>query len=131
MVDRENGMPARWAARTPPISPSECMKRVNPVGAIPNGRALRAPAISVLRSVELLPRILHGVAAPDLSVEIAGARSALPFGIAPTGFTRFMHAEGEDAGAAAAAPLAPAAVSYKKNRAHETSRIISVSVFFV
>ncbi|KWW41416.1 MULTISPECIES: alpha-hydroxy acid oxidase [Micrococcus] len=57
----------------------------------------------VFDSVELLPRILHGVAAPDLSVEIAGARSALPFGIAPTGFTRFMHAEGEDAGAAAAA----------------------------
>lgn len=53
-------------------------------------------------SVELLPRILHGIAAPDLSVEIAGTRSALPFGIAPTGFTRFMHAEGENAGAAAA-----------------------------
>ncbi|MDY6054875.1 alpha-hydroxy acid oxidase [Micrococcus sp.] len=60
-------------------------------------------AREVFDSVELLPRILHGVAEPDLSVEIAGAHSALPFGIAPTGFTRFMHSEGEDAGAAAAA----------------------------
>lgn len=56
----------------------------------------------VFDSVELVPRILHGVAAPDLSVDIAGTHSALPFGIAPTGFTRFMHTEGEDAGAAAA-----------------------------
>ncbi|MGD6980687.1 MULTISPECIES: alpha-hydroxy acid oxidase [Citricoccus] len=54
-------------------------------------------------STELLPRILHGTAEADLSTTIAGGPSALPFGIAPTGFTRFMHAEGEDAGAAAAA----------------------------
>lgn len=54
-------------------------------------------------ATELMPRILHGTATADLSVEIAGTRSALPFGIAPTGFTRFMHAEGEDGGAAAAA----------------------------
>ena len=31
-----------------------------------------------------------------------GHRSALPFGIAPTGFTRMMQAEGEIAGATAA-----------------------------
>jgi L-lactate dehydrogenase (cytochrome) len=54
-------------------------------------------------STELLPRILHGTAEADLTTTIAGGPSALPFGIAPTGFTRFMHAEGEDAGAAAAA----------------------------
>jgi L-lactate dehydrogenase (cytochrome) len=53
-------------------------------------------------SVELLPRILHGTEQVDLSTEIAGRRSALPFGIAPTGFTRFMHAEGEEAGVRAA-----------------------------
>ena len=53
-------------------------------------------------AVELLPRILHGIAAPDLSTPIAGSRSALPFGIAPTGFTRFMHAEGEIGGVRAA-----------------------------
>ncbi|GEC98579.1 alpha-hydroxy-acid oxidizing enzyme [Kocuria varians] len=53
-------------------------------------------------SVELLPKILHGTDAADLSTEIAGFRSALPFGIAPTGFTRFMHAEGEIGGVRAA-----------------------------
>jgi L-lactate dehydrogenase (cytochrome) len=54
-------------------------------------------------AVELLPRILHGTEKVDLSTSIAGGTSALPFGIAPTGFTRFMHAEGEDAGATASA----------------------------
>lgn len=53
-------------------------------------------------SVELLPRILHGTDTADLSTEIAGFRSALPFGIAPTGFTRFMHSEGEIGGVRAA-----------------------------
>ncbi|MFI8411162.1 alpha-hydroxy acid oxidase [Paeniglutamicibacter gangotriensis] len=52
-------------------------------------------AREVFDSVELIPRILHGTAEPDLSTAIAGEASALPFGIAPTGFTRFMHAEGE------------------------------------
>jgi L-lactate dehydrogenase (cytochrome) len=33
---------------------------------------------------------------------VLGGRSSLPFGIAPTGFTRIMHTEGERAGAAAA-----------------------------
>lgn len=54
-------------------------------------------------SVTLMPRILHGTAAADLTTPIAGGVSALPFGIAPTGFTRFMQSEGEDAGATAAA----------------------------
>nr|WP_314315838.1 alpha-hydroxy acid oxidase [Kocuria rhizophila] len=53
-------------------------------------------------SVELLPRILHGTDTADLSTEITGFRSALPFGIAPTGFTRFMHSEGEIGGVRAA-----------------------------
>jgi L-lactate dehydrogenase (cytochrome) len=38
----------------------------------------------------------------DTSREVLGGTSALPFGIAPTGFTRLMRAEGEEAGAAAA-----------------------------
>ncbi|GAA4364042.1 alpha-hydroxy acid oxidase [Paeniglutamicibacter cryotolerans] len=54
-------------------------------------------------AVELIPRILHGTAEVDLSTSIAGGRSALPFGIAPTGFTRFMHAEGETGAVRAAA----------------------------
>lgn len=60
------------------------------------GREITATrARQVFDSVELLPRILHGTAHSDLSTTIAGAPSALPFGIAPTGFTRFMHSEGE------------------------------------
>ncbi|WP_372698841.1 alpha-hydroxy acid oxidase [Arthrobacter sp. JSM 101049] len=53
--------------------------------------------------VELRPAILAGHPAVDLSTTIAGAHSALPVGIAPTGFTRFMHSEGEEAGVGAAA----------------------------
>lgn len=52
---------------------------------------------------ELIPTMLQGHGEVDLSTTIAGGTSALPFGIAPTGFTRFMHTEGEDAGASAAA----------------------------
>lgn len=53
-------------------------------------------------AVELLPRILHGTEKVDLTTTIAGGPSALPFGIAPTGFTRFMHSDGEDGGSVAA-----------------------------
>lgn len=68
------------------------------------GREITAHrARQVFDSVELLPRILHGTASADLSTTIAGGASALPFGIAPTGFTRFMHSEGEIGGSRAAA----------------------------
>jgi L-lactate dehydrogenase (cytochrome) len=43
------------------------------------------------------------VSAVDTGVSVLGGTSALPFGIAPTGFTRMMNTEGERAGAAAAA----------------------------
>ena len=56
----------------------------------------------VFANVELLPRILHGVDAPDTSTTIAGQNFNLPFGIAPTGYTRMMHAEGEVGGVRAA-----------------------------
>jgi L-lactate dehydrogenase (cytochrome) len=39
----------------------------------------------------------------DTSRLVLGERAELPFGIAPTGFTRLMHTEGEIAGATAAA----------------------------
>lgn len=67
------------------------------------GREITARrARQVFDSVELLPRILHGTAHSDLSTTIAGAAAKLPFGIAPTGFTRFMHSEGEIGGSRAA-----------------------------
>ncbi|HET8795716.1 MAG TPA: alpha-hydroxy acid oxidase [Arthrobacter sp.] len=52
--------------------------------------------------VEFHPSILNDVSNVDTSTTILGDRSALPFGIAPTGFTRLMQTEGEIAGAGAA-----------------------------
>ncbi|WP_152649862.1 alpha-hydroxy acid oxidase [Demequina oxidasica] len=61
-----------------------------------------ARARQAFRDIEFHPAILRDVSAMDTSVEIFGERSALPFGIAPTGFTRMMQSEGERAGACAA-----------------------------
>ena len=44
-VDSVNGMPAAPAADAPAISPSVCIRRVKPVGAMPNGSADRPPRI--------------------------------------------------------------------------------------
>jgi len=61
------------------------------------GRARQA-----FRDVELHPSILRDVSTVDTSATVFGGPSALPFGIAPTGFTRLMQTEGEIAGAGAA-----------------------------
>lgn len=52
--------------------------------------------------VEFTPRVLRNVAEVDLNVTMLGQVSALPFALAPTGFTRMMHHTGERAVAAAA-----------------------------
>ncbi|KUF06329.1 alpha-hydroxy acid oxidase [Leucobacter sp. G161] len=52
--------------------------------------------------IEFHPDILRPAEHVDTSVEVLGGSSALPFGIAPTGFTRLMQTEGEIAGATAA-----------------------------
>ena len=54
------------------------------------------------QDVEFHPEVLRDVSTVDTSVDVLGGPSALPFGIAPTGFTRLMQTEGERAGAAAA-----------------------------
>ena len=59
-------------------------------------------ARQAFRDIEFNPGILRGAAEVDTSCEIFGGGSALPFGIAPTGFTRLMQTEGEVAGAGAA-----------------------------
>lgn len=59
--------------------------------------------LAVFRDVELRPQVLRDVGEVDLSVEVLGRRSALPVGLAPTGFNRMMHAAGESAAARAAA----------------------------
>ena len=53
-------------------------------------------------SVTFNPRVLRDVSNIDLSTKMLGKKSALPFGIAPTGFTRMMQTEGEIAGCTAA-----------------------------
>ena len=53
--------------------------------------------------MEFVPSILRDVSTVDTTREVLGQRVALPFGIAPTGFTRMMQTEGEIAGATAAA----------------------------
>jgi L-lactate dehydrogenase (cytochrome) len=53
--------------------------------------------------IELHPSILRPAEHVDTTMTILGGPSALPFGIAPTGFTRLMQTEGEVAGASAAA----------------------------
>jgi len=54
------------------------------------------------RDIEFHPEVLRDVADVDTTATVFGAKSALPFGIAPTGFTRLMQTEGETAGAGAA-----------------------------
>lgn len=53
--------------------------------------------------IQFNPAILRDVSKVDTGWEVLGKRVELPFGIAPTGFTRMMHTEGEIAGATAAA----------------------------
>lgn len=61
-----------------------------------------ARARQAFLDIEFHPSILRNVPVVDTTCEVLGGTSALPFGIAPTGFTRLMQAEGEEAGAAAA-----------------------------
>ena len=62
------------------------------------GRARQA-----FEDIEFHPAILRDVSTVDTGWDVLGQRVELPFGIAPTGFTRMMHTEGEIAGATAAA----------------------------
>ena len=59
-------------------------------------------ARQAFKDVEFHPSILNDVSNVETSCEVFGGPSALPFGIAPTGFTRLMQTEGELAGASAA-----------------------------
>ncbi len=62
------------------------------------GRARQA-----FEDIQFNPSILRNVSVVDTSSTVLGGPVALPFGIAPTGFTRMMQTEGEIAGASAAA----------------------------
>ncbi|WP_374009137.1 alpha-hydroxy-acid oxidizing protein [Leifsonia sp. LS-T14] len=66
------------------------------------GELSLARARQAFQDVEFHPSILRDVSTVDTSCTIWGGPSVLPFGIAPTGFTRLMQTEGETAGAGAA-----------------------------
>ena len=59
-------------------------------------------AKQAFEDIEFHPEILKPTPNIETSVEILGGSSALPFGLAPTGFARMMQTEGEIAGAGAA-----------------------------
>lgn len=61
-----------------------------------------ARARQAFEDIEFQPRILRDVSEVDLSTTVLGKKSAMPFAIAPTGFTRMMQTEGEQAGSQAA-----------------------------
>jgi isopentenyl diphosphate isomerase/L-lactate dehydrogenase-like FMN-dependent dehydrogenase len=61
-----------------------------------------ARARQAFEDIEFQPRILKDVSDVDLSSTVLGKKVAMPFAIAPTGFTRMMHTEGEQAGSQAA-----------------------------
>ncbi len=66
------------------------------------GEISLARARQAFQDIEFHPSILRDVSTVDTSCEIWGGPSSMPFGIAPTGFTRLMQTEGEVAGAGAA-----------------------------
>ncbi len=59
-------------------------------------------ARQAFEDIEFHPSILRDVSKLDTTTTVLGGTSAMPFGIAPTGFTRLMQTEGETAGAGAA-----------------------------
>ncbi len=62
-----------------------------------------ARARQAFEDIEFHPAILRDVSTVSTGWDVLGAPVAMPFGIAPTGFTRMMQTEGETAGAHAAA----------------------------
>ena len=61
-----------------------------------------ARARQAFEDIQFNPSILRDVSKVDTATTVLGGPAALPFGIAPTGFTRMMQTEGEIAGASAA-----------------------------
>lgn len=61
-----------------------------------------ARARQAFEDIQFNPAILRDVSNVNTGWNVLGAPVSLPFGIAPTGFTRLMHSEGEIAGASAA-----------------------------
>jgi isopentenyl diphosphate isomerase/L-lactate dehydrogenase-like FMN-dependent dehydrogenase len=71
-------------------------------GAADEELTLRANR-AALRRWRFRPRVLRDVSEPDLSTSVFGSGLSAPIGLAPTGFTRVFHPDGELAVARAAA----------------------------
>ena len=84
------------AKRRTPIGPFDYTD-----GAADGELGLRR-AREAFEDIEFTPEILRDISKVDLSTTVLGERSELPFGLAPTGFTRMMHSLGERAVVAAA-----------------------------
>jgi L-lactate dehydrogenase (cytochrome) len=70
-------------------------------GAADEELTLRANR-AALRRWRFRPRVLRDVSEPDLSTSLFGSELPVPLGLAPTGFTRVFHPDGELAAARAA-----------------------------
>lgn len=103
-----NGKKRRLDAALTTYDLRRIAKRRTPAAAFDYTDGGAEGEISMTRSrqafedIEFHPDILKPAAHVDTSTTILGGLSALPFGIAPTGFTRLMQTEGEIAGAGAA-----------------------------
>ena len=62
-------------------------------------------ARQAFEDIEFHPGVLTDVSTVDTTTEVLGGTSAMPFGIAPTGFTRLMQTAGAGAAGAAGIPF--------------------------
>ncbi|WP_336212783.1 alpha-hydroxy acid oxidase [Nonomuraea sp. LPB2021202275-12-8] len=67
------------------------------------GEVSLARSVAAFARVEFRPRVLRDVAEAPTAVDVLGRRIGMPVVLAPTGFTRMMHRDGERAVARAAA----------------------------
>ena len=76
-------------------------KKVTPIGPFDYTDGAADSEISLSRAraafenIEFQPKILRDVANVDLTTTLLGKKMNMPVGIAPTGFTRMMHTDGE------------------------------------
>lgn len=62
-----------------------------------------AANVAAFRRYRFLPRVLTDVSAVDTAATVFGTRLPVPFALAPTGYTRMLHTDGESGAARSAA----------------------------
>ena len=121
--NRLNNLKQLFSIRKPVLSPKKrrvqrsntiydlrlAAKRATPRGPFDYTDGAAEQEISLNRArksfenVEFSPHILRDVSSVSLETIMLGISYKMPVGIAPTGFTRMMHTDGEKAGASTAA----------------------------